>query len=98
MAITVVLEMQVEPEKVDDFLSVMATALKDTRAFPGCRSVVTLQDAEDPGRILLWEEWETREDDQKYREWRQTPEGAVQGLADLVTARSISYLNQKPGV
>jgi len=99
MAITVVLDMQVVPERVDDFLSVMATALVDTRAREGCRSVVTLQDADTPGRFLLWEEWDTREHQERYLAWRQTPEGAVQGLEGIVTGPpAVSFLNEHPGV
>jgi heme oxygenase (mycobilin-producing) len=98
MAITVVLEMQVKPEKIDDYLGVMTAALKDTRAFPGCVSVTTLQDADDPGRFVLLEQWESREADTKYREWRATPEGSLSALADMVTGRSLTYLEEKPGV
>lgn len=96
MAITVVLEMQVKPEKIDEFLSTMETALKDTRAYQGCRSVITLQDAENPGRIVLWEEWDKREDQESYIAWRQTPEGAVDGIQDMVTAApTVTYLNER---
>lgn len=99
MAITVVLEMQVAPDRVDDFMSVMATALKDTRAREGCRSVVTLQDAENPGRFLLWEEWDSREHQERYLAWRQTPEGAIEGLAGVVTGPpTFSFLNEQAGV
>lgn len=99
MAITVVVEMKINPARADEFMSIMARALKDTRARQGNRSVVMLQDADNPGRAVLFEEWDRREDQESYSAWRQTPEGAVNGLEGIALGPpSTSFLNVKPGV
>ena len=56
----------------------MKSALPDTRAFDGCRSVDTYIE-QSTNTIHLIEDWETLEHQQKYLEWRvQT------GLLDML--------------
>lgn len=38
----------------------LAPLMGATRTEPGCRMCALLVDAEDPRRVVLWEEWESR--------------------------------------
>jgi len=51
-------------------LAAFTTALVDTRAFDGCISVETLVDADNPDQIMLFEEWDSRGQQEKYLAWR----------------------------
>ena len=69
------------PEGVGEaFLPGLIDLLVDTKAFEGCESVETYTDSDNPDRILLWEKWATRENQEAYLAWR-TETGMVENLA-----------------
>ncbi|MEU2349570.1 antibiotic biosynthesis monooxygenase family protein [Modestobacter sp. NPDC049651] len=76
MAITALLELDLDPEQLDDALGVLRETLVATRAFPGCLGLEVLQDTDDPAHVVVVEQWESLERDDAYRAWRATPEGA----------------------
>ena len=67
------------------FLSGLLPALAETRAFEGCESVETYIDADNPDRILLWEKWATREDQEAYLAWR-VETGMIDQMAPAMAA------------
>ena len=83
MAAMVTLELNIKPEKFDEFLGIMAEALKETRAYDGCQKVETYVDQDVPGRLILLEWWDTRGHQEKYMQWR-TDSGMMEALADYV--------------
>lgn len=85
MAITSILELQLKAESVDTAHQIIHTTLTATRAFPGCLGVTVLIDSGDPAHVVLYESWESIEDDRAYRAWRATPEGASD-LGSVVAA------------
>lgn len=52
------------------FLPMLVEALADTRAFEGCERIDVHVDADNPDRIILWEMWGARSDDETYIAWR----------------------------
>ena len=66
MSHTVILEFKCNEGVGPGFLEMLLGALADTRAFEGCENVETYTDADDPDRIVLWEKWATREDQEAY--------------------------------
>ena len=94
MAVTALLELQFQPDKIDTAREVVANILKDTRAFEGCLGVDVLIDQKDPGRWVIYERWESPEADAAYRKWRATPEGAISELGALLAgAPALSTYN-----
>ncbi len=81
MTVISVLDLQLNPDTVEDALKVLSASLKDTRAFKGNISVDVVQDVKDPGHVQLVERWEAVENDEAYRAWRATPEGSAGGAA-----------------
>ncbi|PTW63537.1 quinol monooxygenase YgiN [Breoghania corrubedonensis] len=49
------------PDRIEDWRPHAIAMLKATRAEPGCRVYSYSQDAEDPGLIRVYEEWESRD-------------------------------------
>jgi len=71
MPITVTLLFPTKVDKSETFYEALISGLAETRAFDGCLSVTTHRDLDDPSKVFLIEEWETREDQLKYLAWRQ---------------------------
>ena len=84
MAIIVSVEFSLQAGKQKEFLDVLGNVLPDTRGYDGCIRVVTY--AEDNGSsIILIEEWETKEHQKAYFQWR-VDTGMVDAIASYVAA------------
>jgi len=79
--------MELKEEAADAVCSSFGATLPETRAFPGCRSVNAFRSADNPNRVLLLEEWDSREAYEKYLAWR-AEEGALDGMAEILAAPS----------
>jgi quinol monooxygenase YgiN len=77
--------LNLKPEVAEPVKSGFAEMLKDTRAFPGCRSVNIYQNDEDPNKIILIEEWDSRQHYEKYLAWRNE-DGAMDRMGDILTS------------
>ncbi len=80
---TLILTFPCKPSAGKVLLEAFATALSDTRAFPGCISVTTYTSATNPDDIILIEEWDTRDSQMKYMQWR-TDTGMPEQLGPLL--------------
>jgi quinol monooxygenase YgiN len=85
MPVTVILELKLRPEAVSAAREVMGRALKDTRAFGGNLGTDVLVDADDEAHWLIYELWETVEDDEAYRAFR-AGDGRLTELPPLLAA------------
>lgn len=54
-------EFLVEPEERDAFLASRADGMRRSRAEPGCLEYTFSADPLDPGRVLLFERWESQQ-------------------------------------
>jgi quinol monooxygenase YgiN len=70
MAVVVTLDLRYKPEAAAEGIAKLQASLTDTRAFEGNRGVRMLVGADDPTRVLLVEDWESREAQQAYVAWR----------------------------
>ncbi len=70
MAEKMILMFPVIPEKREAFIDVVNSALPDTRAYDGNQKVDVWVPEDDDGFLWLYEEWETREHQAKYFQWR----------------------------
>ncbi|MBN1240719.1 MAG: antibiotic biosynthesis monooxygenase [Gammaproteobacteria bacterium] len=64
------IELRVDPARSEEFLAVMKEAAPDTRAFEGCQYFAILVDETDPGRVLFYEVWDSKEHLEAYQRWR----------------------------
>lgn len=69
--IIVVEELQSKEKNAEEFVDLLKFHLPDTVKFPGCISLETVQDEEDPTKIRLIMEWASKEDLFKYKDWRK---------------------------
>ena len=85
MSHTVYVEFNCQEGVGGTFLPGLLEALADTRAFEGCESVETYTDAENPDRIILWEEWAAREHQEAYLAWRAET-GMMDQMAQIMAS------------
>jgi quinol monooxygenase YgiN len=85
MPITVLLELKFKPESVAAAREVMGTALKDTRKFEGNLVTDVIVDEDDDAHWIVYERWESVEDDEAYRRFR-AGEGKLVDLPPLLAA------------
>lgn len=98
MTVTSLLELALRPESVADAPAVIRRTLEATRAFEGCLGVDVLVDTDDPTRVVLLETWASLEDDDAYRAWRATPDGASQLATVLARPPVLTRFTTAPGV
>jgi quinol monooxygenase YgiN len=84
MSVTVVLEFQTQPDKVDAVKEFFRN-LPDTRAYDGFESLTVHQNQEDPTAFLVWELWNTRQNYETYLAWR-TETGALSDLVAMLAS------------
>ena len=95
MACTVLLELKVKPECVNDTINGLGAMLPETRSYDGCIEVCAHQDQDDPTTIVAIEQWQTRQHYEKYLAWRQES-GALDALgAWLTQPPSIRFFDKK---
>ncbi len=84
MSHTVILELNYKPGLGAKMLPGLLASLADTRAHDGAIAIEPYVDADNPDRILVWQKWESRDQQGVYLQWR-LDNGLMESLADLVT-------------
>jgi quinol monooxygenase YgiN len=79
--------MELKEEAADAVCASFSATLPATRAFPGCRSVNAFRSADNPNRVLLLEEWDSREAYAKYLAWRNE-DGTLDRMAEILAKPS----------
>ena len=70
MPVTVTMAFSVIPKRAEAFKALLRELLPDTRAYEGCLKVDVYEDQDNPGRIYLVEDWESKAHQQGYQAWR----------------------------
>ena len=88
MSNTMTLEIPVKPEKVDEFVGIMKSALVDTRKYDGCQKVEMWTAEDSPGRLVLLEVWESKAHQEKYFAWRMES-GMMEMMQDFLAGAPV---------
>jgi quinol monooxygenase YgiN len=83
MSHTVLLEINCKEGMGASFLPALLAALPDTRAYDGAGDIEAYVDSDNPDRIMVWEKWATRENQESYLNWR-IETGMMDAFADVV--------------
>ena len=84
MSVTILLELQVEPEAVDEMISFLKEILPDTRVYEGCQGLEVQQNQEDSSNLVMVEKWESRQFYEKYIGWR-TETGVMDKIGSMLS-------------
>lgn len=63
-------ELTVRPDRLEDFLDYTVENLSLSRGYPGNIEFDILIDEAQPGKVVFYEVWESREAQQAYMAWR----------------------------
>ena len=97
-ALFLTIDLQVDPERVEEFLAVMLDAAPDTRAREGCRLFDIYVDQDNPGHVVFYEIWDSREQQEAYLGWRQeTGCNARIGPYMVPGGGGVTYFNKVDG-
>ena len=83
MTCTVLLELRVKPEHVEEVAGSFKENLPDTRVFDGCIDVYMIRDQDQPGTFVAVETWESREKYEAYFAWR-TERGDIDNVLPML--------------
>ena len=75
MAIKIIVDVHVRVELFDDYITHLKHKIVETREFEGCLGAELYADQDLPGRMAVVEEWRSREDQQRYVDWRRSQGG-----------------------
>ena len=98
MPVTVILELHMKAETVEDVLQGLAADLPDTRAYKGNLSVDVVRDQADPCHITLIERWQERADQEAYIAWRTSTGSMEQTIAASAAPPTITYYDEMQDV
>lgn len=85
MPVCVTFDLSVDPSKYDEFLAAVKAAAPDTRAYDGCRQFDIWLDQDNRGKVLFYEIWDSRAQQEKYLAWR-TETGVMEALGGMLAA------------
>ena len=85
MPVTVAMAFSVIPKRAEAFKALLRELLSETRAYEGCLKVDVYEDQDNPGRIYLVEDWESKAHQQRYQAWRDES-----GIAKVVGSLMVS--------
>jgi quinol monooxygenase YgiN len=94
VSILVLLEGQIQSDKISDVKLSLAQLLPDTRSYDGCQGIDVHFNMDDPGNMVMVEKWESRGHYEKYLQWR-TETGVMDKLGSMLTGPpSIRYFER----
>lgn len=82
MSIVMAVTLKVKPETYDGFVAGLGEMLAETRTRPGCLGLCLAGNPADSS-VLLYERWDSIEDQQRYIAWR-TERGEMDGMAAVL--------------
>jgi quinol monooxygenase YgiN len=82
-------------EASENFFNTLVSVLPDTRTFDGCISVTPHRDLDDASRILLIEEWESREHYLAYLQWR-VETGLIDAISPMLSSDPVTNFFSGP--
>ena len=91
MSVLVLLEVSLRPGNIKDFTDFMKNELHHTRGFDGCNGLTVHKNQDDPTNLVIVEDWDSRQQYEKYLAWR-TERGDMEKLAAFLAGEpSLRY-------
>jgi quinol monooxygenase YgiN len=89
MSVTVTALFPTKVEASDNFYTTLVSVLPETRTYDGCISVTPHRDLDDSAKILLIEEWESREHYLAYLQWR-VETGLLEAIGPMLAGEPVT--------
>ena len=93
MSILVILECTTDPAHTKDLTDFLRDELFHTRGFDGCNSITIHQNQENPNNLVFVENWNSKEQHEKYMAWR-TERGDIEKMVGRLSGPpSVRYFD-----
>jgi len=89
MSVIVTALFPTKPEVSDKFYETLVSVLPETRTYNGCISVTPHRDIDDAAKVLLIEEWESRELYLAYLQWRAET-GLLEAIGPMLAGEPVT--------
>ena len=93
MPVTIIAEFHAAPGKLDELLATLKAVLPETRAYDGCRGLVSWLD-QDRSTIVLTEQWDSFDHYDRYLAWRAET-GVLAAAAGLLEGGAAGFIPRK---
>lgn len=94
MSVIVTALFPTKTEASDNFYETLVSVLPETRNYEGCISVTPHRDLDDAAKILLIEEWESREHYLAYLQWR-VDTGLLEAIGPMLAGEPVTSFYSK---
>ena len=95
MSVLVILELNANPGKGKDITDFLRDELKHTRVWDDCNTITVNANQEDPDNLVFVEDWDFKEQYEKYLAWH-TEKGDIEQLVSLLSEPpSIRYFDNQ---
>ncbi len=93
MSVLVLFDGNAKPGNAKDITNWLRDELHHTRGFDGCNGITIHSNQDDPNNIVMVEDWDSRQQYEKYLAWR-TERGDLEKLGGwLAGAPSVRYFD-----
>ena len=89
MSVIVTALFPTKAEESANFYEALVSVLPETRTYDGCISVTPHRDLDDSAKVLLIEEWETREHYLAYLQWR-VETGLLEAIGPMLAGEPVT--------
>lgn len=97
MSIAVTFDLNIIPERLPEFLELISETAAGTRSYDGCVLFDIWIDQDTPGKILFYEIWESRAQQEKYLAWR-TETGVMEQFGAFQAAPPVTSYFDKSNI
>lgn len=95
MSHTVLVEFNCKPGMGPEVLKSMLEVLPDTKAFEGAELIEAYVDNDNPDRLIVWEKWAGRQNQEAYLNWRTETGVLAQFMAVLTEEPRFVHLGHE---
>ncbi len=94
MSILVLREGQIQSDKIADMKSYLIQVVPDTRSYDGCQGIDVYFNMDNPGNMVVLQQWESRGHFDKYLQWRKETGVFAKSVSMLTGPLSTRYFER----
>ena len=94
MSILVMREVQIQSDKIADMKSYLIQTVPETRSYDGCQGIDVYFNIDNPGNMVVLQQWESQDHFDKYLQWRKETGVFSKSVSMLTGSLSTRYFER----
>ena len=94
MSILILREGQIQPDKITEMKAYLLQIVPETRSYDGCQGVDVYYSMDNPGDMVVLQQWESRDHFEKYQQWREETGVFAKSVSMLTGPLSTRYFER----